>query len=38
MNARDALIKLFEHLQGKKVIKSFELTKRDDAFYSIKFS
>ena len=38
MNARKTIIKFFEHLQAKKFIKSFELTKRGNSFYSIKFN
>ena len=38
MNARKTLIKFFEHLQAKKFIKSFEITKKGNFFYSIKFT
>ena len=38
MNARNVLIKLFKHLQAKGYIKSFELTKKANAFYSIHFT
>ena len=38
MNARNTLIKLFEHLQAKGYIKSFELRKKSNAFDAIKFS
>ena len=38
MNARKTIIKLFEHLKAKRFIKSFELTKRGNSFYSIKFT
>ena len=37
MDARETIIKLFEHLQAEGFIKSFELTKEANAFYSIKF-
>ena len=35
--AREVIIKLFEHLQTKGYIKSFELIKKVNAFHSIKF-
>lgn len=38
MNARNVLIKFFEHLQTKGYIKSFEITKKGNAFHAIKFS
>ena len=38
LDARNNIIKLFEHLQEKNFIKSFELEKRNGAFYSIKFT
>ena len=38
MNARKVMVKLFEHLQAKGYIKSFELTKKANAFYSIHFT
>lgn len=38
MDARNTLIKFFEHLKAKEIIKTFELTKRANAFYSIKFT
>ena len=37
MNARNAIVKFFEYLQIKGFMKSFELTKEVNAFYSIKF-
>ena len=37
MDARETIIKLFEHLQAEGFIKFFELTKEANAFYSIKF-
>ena len=36
--AREVMVKLFEHLQAKGYIKSFELTKKANAFYSIHFT
>ena len=38
MNARKVMVKLLEHLQAKGYIKSFELTKKGNAFYSIHFT
>ena len=38
MDVRNAIIKFFEHLKDKGEIKSFELTKKRNAFYSVKFS
>lgn len=38
MDARNTLIKLFEHLQAKGYIKSFDLRKKGNAFNAIKFS
>lgn len=35
MNAREVIIKLFEHLQAKDFIKSFKVVKKENAFYSI---
>lgn len=35
--AREVIVKFFEHLQAKGFIKSFELTKEANAFYSIRF-
>ena len=37
-DARNNLIKFFEHLQSKGEINSFEVTKKANSFYSIKFS
>lgn len=37
MNARNTIVKFFEHLQAEGFIKSFELTKDSNAFYSIRF-
>ena len=38
LRAREVIIKLFEHLQAKGYIKFFELTKKANAFHSIKFT
>lgn len=38
MNARNTLIAFFEHIKNESLIKDFELTKKRNAFYSIKFS
>ena len=37
MNARNTIVKFFEHLQAEGFFKSFELTKEGNAFYSIRF-
>lgn len=37
-DARNNLVRFFEHLKNEGEIKAFELTKRGNAFYSIKFS
>lgn len=37
MNARNTIFKLFKHLQIMNFVKSFELTKEINSFYSIKF-
>ena len=37
MNARNVVEKFFEHLKANNLIKSFELTKKGNAFYSVKF-
>ena len=37
-DARNTLIKFFEHLQSKGVISSFEVVKKSTAFYAIKFT
>lgn len=37
-HARECLEKLFAHLQAEKFIKSYEWTKKGNAFYSIKFT
>lgn len=37
-DARNVLTKFFKHLQAKNFIKSFELTKKGNPFYSIKFT
>lgn len=37
-DVRNNLIKFFEHLKAKNHIKSFEVTKKRNTFYSIKFS
>lgn len=36
--ARENIIQFFEHLQAQGVINSFEIVKKHNAFYSIKFS
>lgn len=36
--AREYIEKFFAHLQTKKQVKTFELTKKANAFYSIKFA
>ena len=36
--AREVITKFFEHLKAKKFIKSFEITKKGNSFYSIKFT
>ena len=38
MNARNAIVKLFEHLQNQSVIKSFQLTKQRNFFYGVSFT
>ena len=38
MNARNVLIKFFEHLKSKGEITDFTVTKQRNSFYSIKFS
>lgn len=38
MDARNTIIELFEHLKSKSEIKTFEVTKKANSFYSIKFS
>ena len=35
--AREVVVKFFEHLQAEGFIKSFEITKEGNAFYSIRF-
>lgn len=37
MNARNTVVKFFEHLQAKGFIKSFEQTKHENTFHSINF-
>ena len=37
MNARNTIVKFFEHLQAEEFIKSFKLTKEKNAFYAIRF-
>ena len=37
-DARNNLIKFFEHLKNESVIKDFIITKKRNAFYSIKFT
>ena len=36
--ARDYIQKFFAHLQDKGVIKSFEITKKHNSFYSVRFT
>lgn len=36
--ARENIVQFFEHLQAQGVINSFEIVKKHNAFYSIKFS
>lgn len=36
--AREILVEFFEHIKEESLIKDFELTKKRNAFYSIKFS
>ena len=38
MNARNTIIKFFEYMKEKLEIKDFELTKKGNSFYSIKFT
>lgn len=38
MNARNIVIKFFEHLQATKFIRSFEVIKKENTFYSINFA
>ena len=38
LDARNTLIAFFKHLQEEGYIKSFEITKKGNAFYAIKFS
>ena len=38
LRAREFMLAFFEHLKTKKIIKSFELTKKGNTFYSIKFT
>lgn len=38
LDARNSIIKFFEHLQNKGFIKTFSLTKKKNAFYSIEFT
>ena len=38
MDAREVLVTFFEHLQAKGVIKSFELTKKGNAFDALHFT
>ena len=38
MDAREVLVTFFEHLQAKGIIKSFELTKRGNAFDAVHFT
>ena len=37
-NARDTILEFFKHLQNEKFIKSFELIKHGNSFYSVKFT
>lgn len=38
LRAREFMLTFFKHLKTKKIIKSFELTKKGNTFYSIKFT
>lgn len=38
LDARNNLIKFFEHLKAESVIKNFAITKKQNVFYSIKFT
>ena len=38
LRAREYVKKFFEHLQGKQIIKTFEITKKHNTFYSVKFT
>ena len=38
MNARNAVLTFFEHLQTKGAVKNFELVKRGSQIYSVKFT
>ena len=38
LRAREAIIDFLQHLKNKKLIKSFNLTKRGNSFYSIQFT
>lgn len=38
LRAREFMLAFFEHLKTKGIIKSFELTKKGNTFYSIKFT
>lgn len=38
MNARNVIESLFEHLKAQSEIKTFELTKKRNKFYSVKFT
>lgn len=38
LRAREFMLAFFKHLKTKKIIKSFELTKKGNTFYSIKFT
>ena len=37
MDARNIVIKFFEHLKKEKFIKDFEVVKRGNSFYSVTF-
>ena len=38
LDARNSIVEFFEHLQSKGEIRDFELTKKGNSFYSVKFS
>ena len=38
LDARNAIMEFLEYLKSQSEIKNFELTKRGNSFYSIKFS
>ena len=38
LDARNTIVEFLEHLKKHSEIKDFELTKKGNAFYSVKFS